>query len=229
MSSDSGFKWSCFVSYRHGQGGLLKDFIEEFSMALENRLGIYGTGLKVFVDKERLSPSYSLTPGLAEAICQSVCMVVIYNNGYFDKNNPFCAREFCAMMELENERLRANHLDPKLNLIIPVMLRHPDHIPDEIYDRNPCDFSKLYTDPEEHYRILSLKDKLNFTTLEIAYAEEIEKIAGIIMHLYQLLITLDGDILKKCNEAVFPEDEKVNLLLEKTSYKPVFPLGKRLP
>ncbi|MCK6583971.1 MAG: toll/interleukin-1 receptor domain-containing protein [Anaerolineales bacterium] len=106
MPNNSGFKWACFVSYRHGQGDLLKNFINELTKALENRLGLLGMGLKVFVDRERLNPSYSVTPGLAEAICQSVCMIVVYNNGYFDKNNPFCAKEFCAMVELEKKRLR---------------------------------------------------------------------------------------------------------------------------
>ena len=226
MSNGSGFQWACFVSYRHGQGDLIKDFIEDLSKALENRLGLLGMGLKVFVDKERLSPSFSVTPGLAEAICRSVCMVVVYNNGYFDKNNPFCAREFCTMVELEEERLRSNKLDPKLNLIIPVMLRHAEHIPTPIYDRNPCDFSSLYTNPEEHYRILRLKSKLKQTTLEIAYAKEIDRIAQIIMEIYQLLSALDVDLFNKCGEATFAEEDKVNSLLEKASYKPSFPLGK---
>ena len=175
MSNSAGFKYACFISYRHGQGDLIKDFIEELRKALENRLGLMGMNLNVFVDTERLNPSYSVTPGLAQAICQSVCMIVVYNNGYFDKSNPFCAKEFCAMVELEKERLRAKNIDPKLNLIIPVLLRKPDQKPPEIFDRNPCDFSNIYTNPEEHHRILRLKSKLKQTTLEIAYADEIEK------------------------------------------------------
>ena len=143
MPNNAGFKYACFISYRHGQGDLIKDFIEELQKALENRLGLLGVSLKVFVDTDRLKPSYSVSPGLAEAICQSVCMVVVYNNGYFDKTNPFCAKEFCAMLELENERLRANNIDPKLNLIIPVLLRKSDRLPPEIFDRNPCDFSDI--------------------------------------------------------------------------------------
>lgn len=226
MSNSAGLKWACFVSYRHGQGELIKDFIDELSSAIENRLGILGMGLRVFVDRERLKPSYSVTPGLAQAICQSVCMIVVYNNGYFEQNNPFCAKEYCAMMELEKKRLRAHNIDPKLNLIIPVMLRHPDQIPAEIFDRNPCDFSDLYTNPEKHYHILRLKSKLKQSALEIAYPKEIERIAEIIMQAYQTLSALDNELFSKCAEAVFPEDEKVKLLLEKTCYKPTFPLGK---
>ncbi len=229
MTGDSGFKWACFVSYRHGQGDLLKDFIEELSKALTNRLGFMGMALEVFVDKDRLNPSYSVTPGLAEAICRSVCMIVVYNNGYFDKNNPFCAREFCAMVELEDERLRANNIDPKLNLIIPIMIRHPEHIPAEIFDRNPCDFSDIYTNPEEYHRVLRLKSKIKQTTLEIVYGDEIDKIASIIMDVYHQLTNLDKDIFMRCGDSVFPTEEKVNQLLQKTSYNPIFPLGKPLP
>jgi len=220
-----GYKYSCFISYRHGQGDLIKDFVEELMKALENRLGLKGMALKVFLDKERLNPSYSVTPGLAEAICQSVCMIVVYNNGYFDKGSPFCAKEFCAMAELEKKRLRDKKVPTKYGLIIPVLVRKPDRLPAEIFDRNPCDFSEIYTNPQKHHEVLVLKNELKQSALEIAYPKEIEKICEIIMDTYQLLTYIDNDPCSECGDFKFPTDDKVNRLLQKNSYTPDFPLG----
>lgn len=228
MSSDSGFKWACYVSYRHGQGDLFKDFINELSTALENRLGLMGLGLRVFFDREGLTPPYSITPGLAEAICRSVCMIVVYNNGYFDKNNPYCAKEFSAMVELENERLRANGINHKFSLIIPVLLRRPTHLPDEIFNRSPVDFSSIYTNPERYAKLIRLKNKLKQTMLETAYPNELNRIASTITETYTLLSKLDKDLFARCHETLFPSDEKVSRLLERTTYEPVFPLGKNI-
>ncbi len=226
---DKRFQYACFISYRHGQGELIKDFIEELTTAIENRLGLLGHPLKVFVDKERLKPSYSVDPGLAEAICKSVCMIVVYNNGYFDTNSPFCAREFCAMVDLEGERLRSKKLPKKLNLIIPILLRHPEKLPSEIFDRNPCDLSEIYTNPEKHFQILKMKKKLNQSALEIAYPKEMEKIAGVIDDMYRTLTADGDDLCGDCIEFEFPADKEVNKLLKKTAYIPAFPIGTTKP
>lgn len=224
----SSFKWACFISYRHGQGELIKEFIDDLQLALENRLGLLGFGLGVFVDKDRLKPSYSVNPGLANAICRSVCMIVVFTNNYFDKNSPFCAKEFCAMIELEKERLRENSLPAELNLIIPILLRKPDNIPREILDRNPCNFSAMFTNPEEHYRIFKLKNELQQSSIEIAFPDDIEEIAAVIVELYQILTSQDGDMCERCDSFEFPGDDIVNAFLKKTAYKPRFPLGKPL-
>ena len=221
------FEWACFISYRHGQGELIKEFIDELETALQNHLGLAGSGLKVFVDRERLKPSYSVNPALAEAICKSVCMIVVYNHGYFDKNSPFCAKEFCAMVELEKERLGTGL--GKSTLIIPIMLRPPERIPAEILDRNPCDFSKIYTNPEERERILKLKKRLNQSSLEIAYPKDIERIVAVIMDTYHILTSQDGDICGECSHFEFPDDSEVDKLLHKTAYLPVFPTGVAKP
>lgn len=225
-SKTNEFEYACFISYRYAQGALIKEFIDELALALKNRLGILGFEKKVFVDRERLKHSHSVNPGLADAICRSVCMIVVYNNNYFDKNHPFCAKEYCAMVELEKERLGAKNYPKKINLIIPIVLRHPENIPAEIINRNPCDFSKIYTDPEEHYRILNRKKKMrNQSYLEIAYPKEIEEIAAIIVDVYNLLTLQNEEMCSNCEQFDFPNEAVVSKFLEKTAYRPVFPIG----
>lgn len=43
------FKYSCFISYRHGQKELVEKFVKDLEQALPNE-GVPLTGMNVFVD-----------------------------------------------------------------------------------------------------------------------------------------------------------------------------------
>ena len=96
------FKPACFVSYCHGQGDLVKQFIEQLVKALKSYLDPYFDSC-LFIDEERLKPAYRFNKALAKAICHSVCMIVVYMPKY--ERHPYCLQEYTAMEILEEKRL----------------------------------------------------------------------------------------------------------------------------
>ena len=57
---------------------------------------------KTYVDKQRLSGGFSFNEALARAICESVCLIVVFSPTYLD--SPYCADELLAMEEIEEQR-----------------------------------------------------------------------------------------------------------------------------
>src|SRR5215510_8791933 len=90
------FKYSCFISYCHGKEDLVRTFIEELKKALKRHLDAY-LDEGVYIDEERLRGGDLYNEKLAEAICQSVCMIVVYMPKY--ERHPYCLREYAAMEE----------------------------------------------------------------------------------------------------------------------------------
>jgi hypothetical protein len=166
-----GFKYACFVSYCHGQFDLVKTFIDQLRSALESELETL-LDEPVYIDEKRLQPGFQYTNELAAAICQSVCMLVVYFPRY--ASHDYCVREFEAMAQLEQSRralLGAGGLGQ--GFIIPVILRGADNVPKRIKDHlHYADFSKftlatprLASNPE--------------------YAEQIRNIAQVIYNNYR--------------------------------------------
>ena len=69
------FKYSCFISYRHGKGRLLKRIAFELEEALSSELEAV-TELPLYIDKT-IESGDLYNPILATALCESVCMVII--------------------------------------------------------------------------------------------------------------------------------------------------------
>ena len=176
---DVAIRHACFVSYCHGQGELMQRFVGELVQALVSSIEPYvdvtgGPAELVYHDAQRLRPGYLYNEALAEAICQSVCMVAVFVPKYLD--HEYCRRELEAMKRVEGERRRI--LGPAAprhhGYIIPVVLRG------EVKDLPPaikghvhcCDFS-------------------GFTTADIRLArqrrcmKEIEKIAKFVHELHR--------------------------------------------
>ncbi len=139
------FKHSCFVSYRHGQHAIKERFINEFCTGLAGELELLRNE-GVWVDRERLKSGQLFNPGVAQALYESACMVVIYQPNYFDPEHPYCAREYKAMCELEAARLQLlpEGSERSKGLIIPVVLRGKDAMPPELAaNRHYEDFSRF--------------------------------------------------------------------------------------
>ena len=85
-----GFRYACFVSYCHGQHELMKGFIDQLKTALKAELELL-MNEELYIDEERLSPGYRYNEELARAICQSVCMIVVYSPKY-ERQEVLCAR-----------------------------------------------------------------------------------------------------------------------------------------
>src|SRR6185503_15991751 len=97
------FKYACFISYPHGQHIVMKPFIEQLTEMLKGFLEIYMEE-EVYKDDERLKPGYKFNESLAEAICQSVCMIVVYSPIY--ENRTYCLREYATMEKIEEDRFK---------------------------------------------------------------------------------------------------------------------------
>jgi hypothetical protein len=212
-----GFKHVCFVSYCHGQHDLMKSFIEQLSQALRNYCEWfidmdYDNGL--YIDKERLKPGYRYNEVLAQAICESLCMIVVYTPNY--EHHPYCLREFTAMERIEEKRKAL--LGPKGNgkgFMIPIILAGEKDLPPKIKD-------------SIHYGNFS---KFTLATTEISrnpdFIPDIQRICQAIYELYQLYQTLDKDI--DCTSFQIPGEHEISPWRSGGAGPSLLPLPSREP
>ena len=93
--------YSCFISYCHGQQELTLKFINQLTRAIKAYIEPY-LDEEVYIDTERLKPGYQHQEQIADAICRSLCMIVVYSPRY--EKHTYCLREFEAMREVERNR-----------------------------------------------------------------------------------------------------------------------------
>lgn len=197
------FEYSCFISYRRGQEELTQRFINELAKALKSYIEPY-LDEKIFIDEGGLQGGDFYNEGLAEALCKSVCMVLVYTPTYFSKKHTFCAREYVAMKQLEKERFNFTKqtIDKKRGLIIPIIFRGPNYLPAEIKDqRHFYDFS-TYT---------LVQPVISNNRL---FVEEIEEIAKRIREIYDSFMVTTQDPIIDCEQFMLPADEDIREWLE---------------
>lgn len=188
------FKYSCFISYCHGQYDLVNAFIQQIKEALQCSIESY-TDKEVYID-ERLGPGYHYNEELAQAICQSTCMIVIFTPKY--KSHSYCLREYIAMERLEKKRLELlGDKSNNMGMIIPIIFRGDEtDIPPRIRDRI-------------HY--YDFRD-FALSTLEIKrnpkYEPDIEKIAKII-HRFSKLFKEQGVNPCECDLFKLPSEREI--------------------
>jgi len=198
------FRYACFISYCHGQYDLVKGFIDQLKTALKAELDAL-MNEELYIDEERLLPGYHYNEELAKAICESVCMVVVYMPKY--ESHEYCMREFEAMELLERKRdqLLCAAANASRGFIIPIILRGNDDIPPKI---------KRYT----HYADFS---HFTLATPEIvrnpAYVEEIKRIAKVIHQHYKEFVSAGADPCTLCSWFKIPPASAVS------SWRPQFP------
>jgi len=95
---------SCFVSYPHPRttNSFLDVFVKDLIAEVNERLDGFVPG-KVYVDDERLKPTYNYNDALQTGICESICMIVVYCPEYAQRD--YCLREF-ELFERINGRRR---------------------------------------------------------------------------------------------------------------------------
>lgn len=134
---------ACFISYCHGQNELVRSFIDQLVTALKNYLEpLLDEG--VYIDRDRLKPGYQYNDELARAICESVCMIVVYSPRY--EGHEYCLREFTAMEIVEKRRLeRLGPAGHGRGFIIPIVFSGDvSHLPPRIKAiTHCCDLSKF--------------------------------------------------------------------------------------
>ncbi len=138
-------KYSAFISYlytdkmgRGVTGNLATTLKQSLEEILKSKIP---ETYNIFLDKDSLSTNSLIDDSIAEAICQSLCMIAIIGPAYGVPR--YCLREFAAMEDLEKRRLELLHgRDSETkSLIIPVILRGIGFMPDKIIKRKHFDFS----------------------------------------------------------------------------------------
>ena len=204
-------KYSCFISYPHGRTDFTTTFIEQLTETLESYLDplLDLDDLGVYVDRRRLEPGYLYNEALAEAICQSICMIVVYSPKY--RRRSYCLREYAAMERLEQRRreILGDRTENELGMIIPIIFRgEVKKLPAKIRERRHyCDFSKFTT------------ASTNISQNE-EYVKEIEKIAQIVYRHYENFENLAESAFGPCDAFELPSEEEVERAWRGSSGRP---------
>jgi hypothetical protein len=191
-------KNACFISYCHGERELMTTFINQLKSALESSLEPY-MDERVVIDTTRLAAGYNYNEALAEAICQSICMVAVLVPKYFE--HAYCRRELEAMKRIETERfnLLGTAATHGRGLIIPIILRGEiTDLPPAIKDHIHCaDFSKFTT----AYPPLATTDK---------FVQDIERIARFIYEMRKQFRRRLLNPSRDCSRFVLPGEAETN-------------------
>jgi TIR domain len=189
------FTYSCFISYRHPEDEedeLTATFVQDLKVALKSYISPW-MEQGVYFDKDRSFPGYRLKDGMAQALCESVCLIVVYTPKYFSKKHTYCAREYSFMKQLDNER-RKHLTDKTRSLIIPVAFRGADYIPAELKDEVLyCDFSA--------YALGQTAIRKNRK-----YVQDLNKIAKHIYKIYLELEAVNPHPCESCQNIPLPDD-----------------------
>jgi hypothetical protein len=155
------FRYSCFISYRHARYKQARTYTQQIVEALQGELEMR-TSQEVFRDIERLRGGEFYNETLATALCQSMCMLMLYWPTYFSPDHTFCSREYKAMEKLEGERRKLLN-DPReqgKGLIITIALLDFHSIPQEIRGSRQCYDFEPYTLRGDMRRIPEFKSKI---------------------------------------------------------------------
>ena len=135
-------RYGCFFSYAHGRHELMNTFKSTLSAAIRCYLEPYlDNEDELFIDSEQLGAGDDLNRRIARALCESVCMILIYTPKY--EAHAYTRREFAAMQQIERER-RDWYAMPSHLTIPVVMTMHPYHLPPQITDASLyVDFSRF--------------------------------------------------------------------------------------
>jgi hypothetical protein len=101
---------ACFVSYRHpaSVGGREEKLIQHVVRAIKDHIEMITQKHDVYFDQARLVPGYQYNDRLAQAICRSACMFVIYWPSYSESD--YCLKEIRTMLGIEkNVKKRYAH------------------------------------------------------------------------------------------------------------------------
>ncbi len=125
-------RYGCFFSYAHGNYGFMNKFKNDLIEALQCYLEPHlDNEHALFVDSQQLGGGDDLDQRIARALCESVCMILLYTPKY--EAHPYTRREFAAMQLIELER-RGWYTLPSHLIITVIMTRHPAGLPQQITD-----------------------------------------------------------------------------------------------
>jgi hypothetical protein len=199
------FEHACFISYRHHeQSQLAERFILDLFGALRNELTLM-VEEDIFVDRERMKGGTFFNPALANALCKSICMIMIYTPTYFSSSNTYCAREYRAMEMLEAARLSRlkDQKSHEAGLIIPIILRGSESLPEMV---------------RKHRQYYTF-ERFSLSSRELArnrqFEDRVREIASVIHARKRALAPWSDELTSDCNCFTFPSEEEIHPWLEK--------------
>jgi hypothetical protein len=139
-------RYPCFISYAHGTGGvLIPSFMSALVTALQAEFSAYFRE-QLWIDRDKLKPGDALDTSLRQAICESVCVIVVFFPIYNESEH--CMRELSAALELEEQRLAKlkEHVPRDKRLVMTILLRgDKEDLPAELQheERIFADFSSF--------------------------------------------------------------------------------------
>ena len=127
-------KYTCFISYPSAKGQMMKDFVDELKKALTDCIDPY-LDEPVYIDREQLGAGDHYNEALARAICESLCMIVVYVPKY--EHHEYRRCEYRAMEIIEEKRTQIRGKDRLANkgMIFPIILRGDKDLPDKKFKR----------------------------------------------------------------------------------------------
>ncbi len=186
-------KYACFVSYPHSKEILMSNFMQQLKQALAASLEPYLRN-EVYMDDRHIGCD-NYNEGIAQAICESICMIVVFSPVYTERD--FCLREFLAMEKIEEKRKQklGEKFDRTKRMIIPIILRgDSDDLPDKIKNIHYSDFSNFSLGS------MSLKRSREFQYQLDQIAKYIYEIYTDLKGLEEREITFDCDSFKLPSE-----------------------------
>jgi len=195
------FQYSCFISYRHAN--YKAPYIEWIVEALKEELDQW-VDQGVYQDTD-LRGGMLFNPELASALCHSVCMISLYSPKYFRRDHTYCAREYMAMVELEQHR-RKFLTDPKeqsKGLVIFVAVRGFNLIPSEIRKERECYNFEPYTMKGNMRRNPKFKEQVrNIGEYIFERCKAFDSVAS------------QHDLCEGCHGFNLPSEDKIQSLLD---------------
>jgi hypothetical protein len=211
LSEDKGggtalpFEYAAFLSYSVGVEPGVNEFYGDFRDALARQTGFWLPKLRVYLDQQRLQGGDIIDGTLARAMCHSVCMVVLFNPQYFDTEYTYCAREYQAMLKLEERRLGLSPPGASEGLIVPVIIRGT--LPKEISDRR-----KSFSLSKELLADGNLKSE--------SVVKVLDSIAEVIHNRWQVQRPIEDKICGLCPGFELPSAADVSPMIESYTSPP---------
>jgi len=205
---------AAFISYRHGQYGLMRQFVEDLYAALCNELEPMLGQNVVYLDKGRLRGGDFYNQELARNLYESATMILIYTPTYFEEAQPYCTCEFLAMENIEKERLRLLGLEisRRHGLIIPIVLRGTAYLPETIRSRR-----QYHNFENFHLGERRMSHHPRFAPL-------IREIAAYVYDRFYELRNLPEEVFAHADEFCMPSvNEAAEFLNTVNPYRPPFP------
>ena len=171
----------------------MQRFIDDLKEALESYIEPW-MDKGVYIDTTGLGTGDKFNKKIANAICRSVCMILVFVPKYFSEEHPYCQLEYQTMKVIEEKRREV--IGEERGLIFPIVFRGPEYLPPQIKDHiQYSDFSS--------FTLISPEISRN-----PEFVEEIERIAKDIYKLYRDFEQSGEDPCGVCDDFKLPSGQQ---------------------